>query len=115
MPAPDTYHNSVKNALVKDGWTITHDPYTLTFGQKSVFVDLGAQRVLAAEKDQEKIAVEIKSFQGASDIRDLELALGQYVFYRSLLARFDPGQNSSWQSRTAYLSALLMSLLPDQC
>jgi hypothetical protein len=90
MPAPDTYHNNVKNALVKEGWTITHDPYTLTFGQKSVFVDLGAERVLAAEKDHKRIAVEIKSFQGASDIRDLELALGQYVFYRSLLTRFDP-------------------------
>ena len=90
MPARDVYHNSVKNALIKDGWTITHDPYTLTFGQKDVFVDLGAERVLAAEKDNEKIAVEIKSFQGASDIRDLEMALGQYVFYRSLLTRFEP-------------------------
>lgn len=75
---------------LKHGWTITHDPYTLTFGQKDVFVDMGAERVLAAEKDNEKIAVEIKSFQGASDIRDLEMALGQYVFYRSLLTRFEP-------------------------
>lgn len=90
MPATDLYHNSVKNALIKDGWTITHDPYTLTFGQKNVFVDLGAERVVAAEKGQEKIAVEIKSFQGASDIRDVEMALGQYVFYRSLLTRFEP-------------------------
>jgi hypothetical protein len=90
MPAKDIYHDSVKNALIKDGWTITHDPYTLTFGQKDVFVDLGAERVLAAEKGDEKIAVEIKSFQGASDIRDLETAIGQYVFYRSLLTRFEP-------------------------
>ena len=90
MPAPDIYHHVVKTALIKDGWTITHDPYTIAFGQKNVFVDLGAERVLAAEKDQQKIAVEIKRFQGASDIRDLEMALGQYVFYRSLLARFEP-------------------------
>ena len=92
MPARDIYHNSVKNALIKDGWTITHDPYTLTFGQKDVFVDLGAERVLAAEKGETKIAVEIKSFQGASSIRDLETAVGQYVFYRSLLTRFEPGR-----------------------
>jgi hypothetical protein len=92
MPALDIYHDSVKKALISDGWTITHDPYTLTFGQKDVFVDLGAERVIAAQKDNEKIAVEIKSFQGASDIRDLELALGQYVFYRSLLTRFEPGR-----------------------
>jgi hypothetical protein len=92
MPALDIYHENVRQALIRDGWIITHDPYTLTFGQRDVFIDLGAERVIAAEKGQEKIAVEVKSFQGASDIRDLELALGQYVFYRSLLTRFEPGR-----------------------
>ena len=62
----------------------------MAFGQKAVVVDLGAERVLAAEKGSQKIAVEIKVFQGASDVRDLETALGQYVFYRSLLSRFEP-------------------------
>jgi hypothetical protein len=92
MPAHDLYHDCVRKALLKDGWTITHDPYTMTFGQKDVFVDLGAERLIAAEKNNEKIAVEIKSFQGDSDIRDLEMALGQYIFYRSLLSRFEPGR-----------------------
>ncbi len=90
MPAKDFYHDVVKKALIKDGWTITHDPYTLTFGQKDVFVDLGAERTIAAEKQGEKIAVEIKSFISASDIRELEVAVGQYAFYRSLLNRFEP-------------------------
>ncbi len=90
MPVRDTFHDSVKSALIKDGWTITHDPYTLTFGQRNVFVDLGAERILAAEKEQDKIAVEIKGFHGPSDVRDLEVAVGQYVFYRSLLARYEP-------------------------
>lgn len=90
MPARDIHHGAVKSALIKDGWTITHDPYTLTYGKKDVFVDLGAERVLAAEKGSEKIAVEVKSFVGASEIRDLEVALGQYVFYRSLMARVEP-------------------------
>ena len=90
MPAKDVYHHTVRHALIKDGWTITHDPYTMAFGQKDVFVDLGAERLLAAEKGREKIAVEIKSFRGSSDIRDLEDALGQYVFYRSLMHRFEP-------------------------
>src|SRR5262245_25231746 len=27
MPAPDIYHHVVKNALIKDGWTITHNPF----------------------------------------------------------------------------------------
>jgi len=90
MPARDIYHSSVKNALVKGGWTITHDPYTLTFGNRNVYVDLGAERLLAAEKGDDKIAVEVKSFRGASDMHDLEVAVGQYVFYRSLLTRFEP-------------------------
>jgi hypothetical protein len=90
MSAKDTYHNAVKNALIKDGWTITHDPLTLAYGRKDVYVDLGCQRALAAERGDEKIAVEIKSFMGTSEIRDLEVAVGQYVFYRSLLARLDP-------------------------
>jgi hypothetical protein len=92
MSAKDLYHDCVRHALVKDGWTITHDPYTMTFGQKDVFVDLGAERLLAAEKGSERIAVEVKSFQGPSDIRDLEMAIGQYLFYRSLLTRFEPGR-----------------------
>ncbi len=90
MPARDIYHDSVKNALIKDGWTITHDPYTMTFGQTGVYADLGAEKALAAERGNEKIVVEIKSFQSESAIHDLENAVGQYVFYRSLLARFEP-------------------------
>jgi len=90
MSAKDTYHDAVRNALIKDGWTITHDPYTLTFGRKDVYVDLAGERTLAAERGEEKIAVEIKGFMGASEIRDLEVAVGQYAFYRSLLARLEP-------------------------
>jgi hypothetical protein len=92
MPAKDSYHDSVVHALEKDGWTITNDPYTMTFGTRDVFVDLGAERVLAAERGTEKIAVEIKTFQGSSDVRNLEVAVGQYAFYRSLLARFEAGR-----------------------
>lgn len=70
---------AVKHALVKEGWAITHDPLTLEYEEVQVFVDLGAERVIAAEKEGEKIAVEVKSFLGPSLIRDVELALGQYV------------------------------------
>ena len=92
MPAKDTYHEQFKNALVKDGWTITHDPFTMALGGRDVFVDLGAERIIAAEKGVEKIAVEIKSFMGTSDLHDLQGALGHFVFYRSLLARIEPGR-----------------------
>jgi len=90
VPAKDVYHDAVRNALIKDGWTITHDPYTLSFGQRDVFVDLGAEMPIGAERGGQRIAVEVKSFLGPSDVRELEIAVGQYIFYRSLLARSDP-------------------------
>ena len=90
MPARDTYHNCVRNALIKDGWTITNDPYTLKWGTKDLFVDLGAERVLAAEKGEQKIAVEIKSFNGPSEMADLEQALGQYTLYGTILDEQEP-------------------------
>jgi hypothetical protein len=90
MPARDLYHNAVRNALIKDGWTITHDPLKLTLGGKDMFVDLGAERLLAAEKAGQKIAVEVKSFIGASDMDDLEKALGQYIVYHDVLAELQP-------------------------
>ena len=85
MPAKDIYHETVKNALIKDGWTITDDPLVLSVGKKDLFVDLGAEKLIAAEKNEHKIAVEIKSFIGRSQINDLENALGQYVLYYEIL------------------------------
>src|SRR5438552_5639553 len=90
MPARDVFHGAVRNALVKAGWTITHDPLRLDFGQEDAYIDLGAERVFAAEREGERIAVEVKSFLEPSHVRALEIAVGQYVFYRSLLARAEP-------------------------
>lgn len=79
MPARDLFHDQVKHALIKDGWTITDDPLHIKWRKKNLYVDLGAERLLAAEKAERRIAVEIKSFVGRSDIADLEAALGQFV------------------------------------
>ncbi|MBD2440056.1 element excision factor XisH family protein [Nostoc sp. FACHB-110] len=85
MPAKDIYHNVVKAGLIKDGWTITNDPLVLQYGAKDFFVDLGAEKLLAAEKSGKKIAVEIKSFLSNSPMNDLEKAVGQYIVYRDIL------------------------------
>jgi hypothetical protein len=91
MPARNLYHDAVVAALVADGWTITDDPLILSFGGKDLFVDLGAERpTLAAEKAGRKIAVEIQSFRGASPIRDLEEAVGQYDIYRAIMRVKEP-------------------------
>ncbi|WOD40621.1 XisH family protein [Nodosilinea sp. E11] len=97
MPAKDIYHNAVKTALIKDEWTITQDPLSLRIGKKDLFIDLGAEKLLAAEKGPNKIAVEIKSFVGPSEIRDLENALGQFVLYQNALSLIEP-------DRTLYLA-----------
>jgi XisH protein len=94
MPAKDKYHDTVKNALIKDGWTITHDPLRIRLARgKNLFVDLGAERLLAAERGVEKIAVEVKSFTRPSDMKDLEEAIGQFVLYARLLKRYYPEHN----------------------
>ena len=90
MSRRDLYHDSVRIALEKDGWKITADPLDLTIGEVELFADLGAERVIAAEKGNEKIAVEIKSFVGQSPVSEFHKALGQYENYRSSLEELDP-------------------------
>lgn len=90
MPAKDFYHDIVKNALIKDGWIITNDPLRLKWGVRELFVDLGLTKLIAAEKGEQKIAVEIKSFTNPSMIADLEQALGQYLIYRAVLEEVEP-------------------------
>lgn len=90
MPAKDIYHEKVKTALVKDGWTITHDPLKLKWGAKDMYVDLGAEQFFGAEKGNTRIAVEVKSFVGASSMADLENAVGQYIVYYEVLRRTEP-------------------------
>lgn len=97
MPARDRYHNQLKNALIKDGWTITNDPLRLRWGRKDMYVDLGAERILTAKKEAQKIAVELKTFSGVSEVNEIENTIGQYVVYRSVLTRIEP-------DRTLYLA-----------
>lgn len=67
--AKDTFHDLVRAGLEKEGWIITDDPYKIQFARIKFQVDLAAERIIAAEKDNEKIAVEIKSFLNPSTVR----------------------------------------------
>lgn len=91
MPARDIYHDIVKHALVKDGWTITHDPFPLRYGLRRLYADLGAEQLVAATKTSHHIVVEIKSFSGPSEVADLQEALGAYGMYRHVLEETYPG------------------------
>jgi hypothetical protein len=100
MPQRDTIHNLVKQAIIKDGWEITDDPYVISYGERFLFVDLGATELssnqlnggkfIGAKQDNLKIAIEIKQFRSQSPIVDLEQALGQYVLYQLLLREVEP-------------------------
>lgn len=90
MPAKDIYHETMKNALVKEEWTITDDPLRLKWGSRELFVDLGISKLISAQKANRKIAVEIKSFTNPSPIVDLEQALGQYLIYQAVLEETKP-------------------------
>lgn len=90
MPAKDLYHDAMKNALSKDGWMITRDPLTIEYEEIQVYADMAATKLFAAERNARKIAVEVKSFISPSPVRDLEVALGQYIIYRSFLSLTDP-------------------------
>jgi hypothetical protein len=90
VAAKDTFHELVKAALQKDGWQITHDPYILQAGTLELYIDLGTEKVVAAEKDGQKIAVEIKSFVGPSKISQFYTALGQFISYRAALQVQEP-------------------------
>ncbi|MEL7034492.1 MAG: element excision factor XisH family protein [Cyanobacteria bacterium J06592_8] len=90
MSAKDRFHDTVKTALIKDGWTITHDPLFLDFDSARIQVNLAGEKLITAERDLEKIAVEVKSFLGASTIYEFHLAVGQCFSYRIALKAQEP-------------------------
>ena len=91
MSRKDQFHDAVKHGLEKDGWLITHDPFTIQISESvKLKIDLGAENSIAAQRDQEKIAIEIKSFITDSDISEFHAALGQYLNYVQALEDKEP-------------------------
>jgi hypothetical protein len=90
--ARDLFHNIVRSALEKDGWVITDDPLSIRCGGVDIQIDLGVEKLVAAEKGTEKIAVEVKNFVSASKICEFHTALGQFINYRTALRSEDPGR-----------------------
>ena len=87
--ARDLFHENVREALLKEGWNITHDPLRVPIDGSYMEVDIAAEILFAAERGEEKIAVEVKSFLGKSFMNNFHEAMGQYLDYRSALEDFD--------------------------
>jgi hypothetical protein len=90
--ARDFYHNAVKHALEKQGWVISKDPFSFSVGEVDFQIDLSAERenMIAAQKGEEKIAVEIKTFARSSPVNAFHEALGQYENYLMALEEYEP-------------------------
>lgn len=88
--AKDLFHDNVREALLKEGWNITHDPLRVPIDGSYMEVDLAAEILFGAERGEEKIAVEVKCFLGKSFMNNFHEAMGQYLDYRSALEDFDP-------------------------
>lgn len=89
--AKDLYHEHVREALIFDGWSITHDPYYLDLDDRAPMeIDLGAEKLLCAERGTERILVEVKSFINRSLTYDFHQAYGQFRIYRRGVAKVAP-------------------------
>ncbi|NJN12854.1 MAG: fatty-acid oxidation protein subunit alpha [Richelia sp. RM2_1_2] len=88
--AKDRFHYIVRNALEKDGWKITADPYEINVDDVDFEIDLAAEELLGAEREGQKIAVEIKSFISPSNVSEFHTALGQFLNYRDALEKIEP-------------------------
>jgi hypothetical protein len=100
MPAKDIFHEAVRKGLEKEGWVITDDPLKLQVGGVEMYVDLEAEKIIAAEKDGQKIAVEVKSFIDLSNIFRFHTAIEQFIDYRVAL-------EEQYPDRTLYLAVPL--------
>lgn len=99
--AKNRFHYVVRTALEKEGWQITDDPYEINVDDVDFEIDLAAEQLLAAVRENQKIAVEIKSFISTSNISDFHTALGQFLNYRDALELIEPDRQLYLAVRTS--------------
>jgi hypothetical protein len=118
MARRDYYHNTVRLALEKDGWTITHEPMVLPFASTKLEVDLAGEK-LVAEKGMVKIAVEVKNFLGNTmNVSELQKSYGQFVLYRTILSTAEPGRKvylavTEQAYQTVFSDAVVQKMLAE--
>jgi hypothetical protein len=83
MPAKDRLHDTVKRALVKDGWKVVDEQVRLNIGARRLWIDL------YAIKEDLNLAclVEVKGFQNVPSLVDeMAKTIGQYFIYQVVLS-----------------------------
>jgi hypothetical protein len=87
MPQYDAHHEAVKQALLKDGWSVTREQFSVLYKGLRVFIDMAAEKFVDGEDGSEKIAIEVKVFDQSPFLSDFEKAIGQYSLYRFMLRK----------------------------
>lgn len=87
--AKDFFHQIFKTGLEYEGWTVTHDPFSLDGNDPDWQIDLGAEFISESGRFS-KIAVEVKGFLETSFSYEFHRAVGQYLNYKISMAVFDP-------------------------
>jgi hypothetical protein len=81
LPAKDYYHDTVKRALIKDGWEINREQVLFIIADRHIWIDMEASKT----SEGQKILVEVKGFQGPSQVDELMDAVGKYTVYRAVI------------------------------
>jgi hypothetical protein len=91
MPQKDTIHDIVRRALERAGWRVVSEQWMLEEDELRVFIDMAAEPTpnVQVPLHPGPIAVEVKSFRGASFMTDLHEAIGQYLLYHDKLEALD--------------------------
>lgn len=86
MPAIDRCEPEIVQALEKDGWLVTHQPFAIRINKTRggyIFADI---RLHKPQTGQSAIVVEVKCFESKRTFLDeFYHAVGQYIVYRNAL------------------------------
>jgi CRISPR/Cas system-associated exonuclease Cas4 (RecB family) len=115
MSARDLFHAAVRRGLEKEQWHISSDPLELEWEEVRIKIDLAAERLIAAERGEEKIAVEVKSFVSPSPISDFYTALGQFLTYKIMLEVREPDRQLVSSDTSGDLRDILPESLCPNC
>jgi hypothetical protein len=86
--ATDVCEPQIIRALENDGWHLVRKPLPIRTGERLLFADFTAQRVIGDDAEIEEIViVEVKCFTNPEyDLQELYTTVGQYHVYRAALA-----------------------------